>query len=70
MGALRGANGLQGQPAVGAHAPVMAGPNFTLSCGYDPAIISAELGAENEQFQPILTLTWPGHAKAGAKQPT
>ena len=38
------------------HAPLTAGPNFTLSQRYGPAIISQELVAENGLFQPKLIL--------------
>ena len=46
----------QGQPTVAAYAPLTAGPNFTLSQRYGPAIIPQELVAENGLFQPKLTL--------------
>ena len=49
--------GLQGQPTVAPHAPLMAGPNSTLSQRYGPAIITQELVAENGLFQPKLKLT-------------
>ena len=49
--------GLQGQPTVAPYAPLMAGPNSTLSQRYGPAIITQELVAENELFQPKLKLT-------------
>ena len=49
--------GLQGQPKVAAHAPLMAGPNSHLSQRYGPAIITQELVAENGLFQPKLKLT-------------
>ena len=38
------------------HAPLMAGPNSTLSQRYGPAIIPQELVAENGLFQPKLKL--------------
>ena len=47
---------LQGQPTVAPYAPVMAGPNSTLSQRYGPAIITQELVAENGLFQPKLIL--------------
>ena len=48
--------GLQGQPTVEPYAPSTAGPNFTLSQRYGPAIIPQELVAENGLFQPKLKL--------------
>ena len=48
---------LQGQPTVAPYAPLMAGPNSTLSQRYGPAIITQELVAENGLFQPKLKLT-------------
>ena len=45
-----------GQPTVAPYAPLMAGPNFTLSQRYGPAIIPQELVAENGLFQPKLKL--------------
>ena len=39
------------------HAPLMAGPNSTLSERYGPAIITQELVAENGLFQPKPKLT-------------
>ena len=39
------------------YAPLMAGPNSTLSQRYGPAIITQELVAENGLFQPKLKLT-------------
>ena len=47
---------LQGQPTVAPHASLTAGPNFTLSQRYGPAIIPQELVAENGLFQPKLIL--------------
>ena len=47
---------LQGQSTVAPYAPLMAGPNSTLSQRYGPAIISQELVAENGLFQPKLKL--------------
>ena len=47
---------LQGQPTVAPHAPIMAGPNSTLSQRDGPAIITQELVAENGLFQPKLKL--------------
>ena len=47
---------LQGQPTVVPHAPWTAGPNFSLSQRYGPAIIPQELVAENGLFQPKLKL--------------
>ena len=38
------------------YAPLTAGPNFTLSQRYGPAIIPQELVAENGLFQPKLIL--------------
>ena len=46
----------QGQPTVAPYAPLTAGPNFTLSERYGPAIIPQELVAENGLFQPKLIL--------------
>ena len=43
--------GLQGQPTVAPYAPLMAGPNSTLSQRYGPAIITQELVAENGLFR-------------------
>ena len=51
-----GTKGLQGQRTVAPHAPLMAGPNSTLSQKYGPAIIPQELVAENGLFQPKLKL--------------
>ena len=48
---------LGGQPTVASHAPLTAGPNFSLSQRYGPAIIPQELVAENRLFQPKLKLT-------------
>ena len=56
-GEFLGTNGLQGQPTVTPYAPLTAGPNFTLSQRYGPAIITQELVAENGLFQPKLKLT-------------
>ena len=39
------------------YAPLMAGPNFTLSQRNGPAILTQELVAENGLFQPKLKLT-------------
>ena len=47
----------RGRPTVAPHAPLMAGPNSTLSQRYGPAIITQELVAENGLFQPKLKLT-------------
>ena len=47
----------RGQPTVAPHAPLMAGPNSTLSQRYGPAIITQELVAENGLFQPKRKLT-------------
>ena len=55
-GEFLGTKGLQGQPTVASYAPLPAGPNFTLSQRYGPAIIPQELVAENGLFQPKLTL--------------
>ena len=49
--------GLQGQPTVAPYAPLMAGPNSTLSQRYGPAIITQELVAEIGLFQPKQKLT-------------
>ena len=49
--------GLQGQPTRASYAPLTAGHNSTLSQRYGPAIITQELVAENELFQPKLILT-------------
>ena len=38
-GELLGTKGLQGQPTVAPYAPLTAGPNFSLSERYGPAII-------------------------------
>ena len=56
-GEFLGTKGLQGQPTVAAYAPLMAGPNSTLSQRNGPAIITQELVAENGLFQPKLKLT-------------
>ena len=56
-GEFLGAKGLQGQPTVAPYAPLMAGPNSTLSQRYGPATIIQELVAENGLFQPKLKLT-------------
>ena len=56
-GEFLGTKGLQGQPTVAPYAPLMAGPNSTLSQRYGPAIITQELVAENGLFQPKLKLT-------------
>ena len=50
-------NRLQGRPTVAPYAPSTAGPNFSLSQRYGPAIITQELVAENGLFQPKLKLT-------------
>ena len=47
---------LQGRPTVTPYAPLTAGPNFSLSQRYGPAIIPQELVAENGLFQPKLIL--------------
>ena len=47
---------LQGQWTVAPYAPLRAGPNFSLSQRYGPAIITQELVAENGLFQPKLKL--------------
>ena len=39
-GEFLGTKGLQGQPTVAPYAPLTAGPNFTLSQRYGPAIIT------------------------------
>ena len=56
-GEFLGTKGPQGQPTVAPHAPSTAGPNFTLSQRYGPAVITQELVAENGLFQPKLILT-------------
>ena len=56
-GEFLGTKGLQGQPTVAPYAPLMAGPNSTLSQRYGPATITQELVAENGLFQPKLKLT-------------
>ena len=56
-GAFLGTKGLQGQLTVAPYAPLMAGPNSTLSQRYGPAIVTQELVAENGLFQPKLELT-------------
>ena len=48
---------LQSRPTVAPYAPLMAGPNSTLSERNGPAIITQELVAENGLFQPKLKLT-------------
>ena len=53
-GEFLGTKLLQGQPTVATHAPITAGPNFTLSQRYGTAIIPQELVAENGLFQPKL----------------
>ena len=55
-GEFLGTKGLQGQPTVAPYAPLMAGPNSSLSQRYGPAIIPPELVAENGLFQPKLKL--------------
>ena len=55
-GEFLGTKGLQGQPTVAPYAPPTAGPNFTLSQRYGPAIFPQELVAENGLFQPKLIL--------------
>ena len=47
---------LQGRLTVAPYAPLMAGPNSSLSQRYGPAIIPQELVAENGLFQPKLIL--------------
>ena len=47
---------LQGQPTMAPYAPLTAGPNFSLSQRYGPAIIPQELVAESWLFQPKLIL--------------
>ena len=56
-GEFLGTKVLQGQLTVAPYAPVMAGPNSTLSQRYGPAIFTQELVAENGLFQPKLKLT-------------
>ena len=56
-GEFLGTKRLQGQPTVAPYAPLMAGPNSTLSQRYGSAIITQELVAENGLFQPKLKLT-------------
>ena len=56
-GEFLGTNKVQGQPTVAPYALLTAGPNFTLSQRYGPAIIPQELVAENGLFQPKLKLT-------------
>ena len=51
-GEFLGTKGLQGQPIVAPYAPLMAGPNSTLSQRYGPAIITQELVAEMGCFSP------------------
>ena len=55
-GEFLGTKAHQGEPTVAPHAPSTAGPNFTLSQRYGPAIIPQELVAENGLFQPKLIL--------------
>ena len=55
-GEFLGTKWLQGQSPVAPHASPTAGPNFTLSQRYGPAIIPQELVAENGLFQPKLIL--------------
>ena len=55
-GEFLGTKGLQGQPTVVPHAPLTAGPNFSLTQRYGPAIIPQESVAENGLFQPKLKL--------------
>ena len=57
-GEFLGTKGLQGRLTVAPNAPLMAGPNSTLSQRYGPAIIPQELVAENGLFQPKLTLSF------------
>ena len=56
-GEFLGTKKLQGHPTVAPYAPLMAGPNSTLSKRYGPAIITQELVAENGLYQPKLILT-------------
>ena len=56
-GEFLGTKRLQGQRTVAPYAPLMAGPNSSLSQRYGPAIITQELVAENGLFQPKLKLT-------------
>ena len=73
-----GTKGLQGQPTVAPHAPLMAGHNSPLSQRYGPAIITQGLVAENGLFQPKLKLTQkspeltprPDPPEVGTRQPT
>ena len=53
-GQFPGTKWLQGQPTVAPYAPLIAGPNSSLSQRYGPAIIPQELVAENGLFQPKL----------------
>ena len=77
-GEYLGAKRLQGQPTVAPYAPLMAGPNSTLSQRYGPAIISQELVSENGLFQPKLKLTQkspkvtprPDQSEVGTRQLT
>ena len=55
-GRFLGTEGLQGQPTVAPYAHLTAGPNFSLSQRYGPAIIPYELVAENGLFQRKLKL--------------
>ena len=56
-GEFLGTKVLQDQLTVAPYAPLTAGPNFSLSQRYGPAIITQELVAENGLFQPKLKLT-------------
>ena len=49
-------NELQGGPMMAPHAPSTAGPTYSLSQRYGPAILTQELVAENGLFQPKLIL--------------
>ena len=55
-GEFLGTKIIHGVATVAPHAPLTAGPNFTLSQRYGPAIIPQELVAENGLFQPKLIL--------------
>ena len=77
-GEFLGTKWLQGQPTVAPYAPLTAGPNFSLSQRYSPAIITQELVAENGLFQPKLELAQkspkltsrPDPPEVGTRQPT
>ena len=55
-GEFLGTKAVRGGRTMASHAYLTAGPNYTLSQRYGPAIIPQELVAENGLFQPKLIL--------------